>query len=169
LQNWGNYADIGQALAIYTAFTIDVLLVCWFGTQLTQHVRHNYLFYSKYVTYIMRSSPREFGNQTWFEQSVVFSTIWPSELSSFVRILGKVKLFLVRNRIHNFKHFKTSSTQTYQSRIMFCILQTCYSYKNHYDNMKALTRNMHHVYIFYITNCAKRKWFFLMKIKISEF
>jgi len=39
LQNWGNYADMGQAVAIYTTYTVDVLLICWFGTQLTQHVR----------------------------------------------------------------------------------------------------------------------------------
>jgi hypothetical protein len=41
LQNWGNYADMSQGVAIYIAFTTEVLLVCWFGTQLTQHVRTN--------------------------------------------------------------------------------------------------------------------------------
>jgi hypothetical protein len=39
LQNWGNYADMSQAVAIYVTFFCDVLLICWFGTQLTQHVR----------------------------------------------------------------------------------------------------------------------------------
>jgi len=86
LQNWGNYADMSQGALIYISVTIDVLLICWFGTQLTQHVRDNYLFYSKYVTYIMLSSLREFGNQTRFEQSVIFYTIWSSVLSHFVRI-----------------------------------------------------------------------------------
>jgi hypothetical protein len=45
LQNWGDYADMIQALAIYMAYSIDVLLICWFGTQLTQHVRKNDLLY----------------------------------------------------------------------------------------------------------------------------
>jgi len=86
LQNWGNYADMSQGAAIYTSFTIDVLLICWLGTQLTQHVRDNYLFYSKYVTYIKRSRLKELGNQTRIEQSVIFIIMWPSEVSSFVRI-----------------------------------------------------------------------------------
>ena len=64
LQNWGNYADIFQAAAGHITLTIDVLLICWLGTQLTQHVRDNYLFYSKYVMYIMWSSLNELGNQT---------------------------------------------------------------------------------------------------------
>jgi len=44
--------DMSQAVAIYTLFAVDVLLICWLGTQLTQHVRDNYLFYSGDVTYI---------------------------------------------------------------------------------------------------------------------
>jgi len=86
LQNWGNYADMSQALAVYTTFSINVLLICWFGTQLTQQVRQNYLFYSKVVAYKMRRAIKELGNQTRIEQSVIFSTIWPSEVSSVVRI-----------------------------------------------------------------------------------
>jgi len=43
---------MSQAVAIYTLFAVDVLLICWLGTQLTQHVRDNYLFYSGDVTYI---------------------------------------------------------------------------------------------------------------------
>jgi len=39
LQNWGNYADMSQGVVVYMTYTIDVLLICWFGTQLTQHVR----------------------------------------------------------------------------------------------------------------------------------
>jgi len=50
LQNWGNYADMSQAVEIYAFFTIDVLLICWFGAQLTQHVRDNYSFYFKVFT-----------------------------------------------------------------------------------------------------------------------
>jgi hypothetical protein len=83
LQNWGNYVDMIQAVVIYAAFATDVLLICWFGTQLTQHVRDNYLFYSKVVTYIMRRSLKELGNMTCTEQSVYFSTIWPSRVSFF--------------------------------------------------------------------------------------
>jgi len=41
LQNWGDYANMSQAVAIYMIFACNVLLICWFGTQLTQHVRVN--------------------------------------------------------------------------------------------------------------------------------
>jgi hypothetical protein len=30
-----------QGVAIYLMFSSDALLICWFGTQLTQHVRKN--------------------------------------------------------------------------------------------------------------------------------
>ena len=43
LQNWGDYADMSQGVAIYMTYASDVLLICWFGTQLTQHVRKNNL------------------------------------------------------------------------------------------------------------------------------
>ena len=39
LQNWGDYADMNQGVAVYKKLAADVLLICWFGTQLTQHVR----------------------------------------------------------------------------------------------------------------------------------
>jgi hypothetical protein len=39
LQNWGDYADMSQAVMGYVILAADVLLICWFGTQLTQHVR----------------------------------------------------------------------------------------------------------------------------------
>jgi hypothetical protein len=39
LQNWGDYADMNQGGIIYISYACDVLLICWFGTQLTQHVR----------------------------------------------------------------------------------------------------------------------------------
>jgi hypothetical protein len=32
---------MSQAVAMYVVFTCDVLLICWFGSQLTQHVRVN--------------------------------------------------------------------------------------------------------------------------------
>jgi hypothetical protein len=32
---------MSQAVEIYVIFASDVLLICWFGTQLTQHVRVN--------------------------------------------------------------------------------------------------------------------------------
>jgi hypothetical protein len=41
LQNWGDYADMSQAITIYVAYASDVLLIGWFGIQLTQHVRQN--------------------------------------------------------------------------------------------------------------------------------
>jgi hypothetical protein len=45
LQNWGDYTDMSQAVLAYDLYTIDVLLICWFGTQLTQHVRENDMKY----------------------------------------------------------------------------------------------------------------------------
>jgi hypothetical protein len=39
LQNWGDYADMTQAVLAYVTYASDVLLFCWFGTQLTQKVR----------------------------------------------------------------------------------------------------------------------------------
>ena len=38
-QNWGDYIDRSQAVLLYIGFAIDVLLVCWFETQLTKLVR----------------------------------------------------------------------------------------------------------------------------------
>ena len=55
LQNWGNYADMSQGAAIYITYTVDVLLICWFGTQLTQHVRNTYC-HSYSTVYITCSS-----------------------------------------------------------------------------------------------------------------
>ena len=51
LQNWGNYSDMSQGMAIYIVFAADVLLICWFGTQLTQRVRKSDLFFysTRYV------------------------------------------------------------------------------------------------------------------------
>jgi len=40
-QAWGDYANMSQATAVYVVFASDVLLICWFGTQLTHHVRVN--------------------------------------------------------------------------------------------------------------------------------
>jgi hypothetical protein len=34
---------MSQAVVQYVAFGCDVLLICWFGTQLTQHVGMNVL------------------------------------------------------------------------------------------------------------------------------
>jgi hypothetical protein len=39
LQNWGDYTDMSQAVIGYVVFASDVILICWFGTKLTQHVR----------------------------------------------------------------------------------------------------------------------------------
>ena len=41
LQSWGDYAGMSQAVIIYVIYTSNVLLICWCGTQLTQHVREN--------------------------------------------------------------------------------------------------------------------------------
>jgi len=42
LQNWGDYADMSQGVVVYVFYASDVLLICWFGTQLTKHVRKVY-------------------------------------------------------------------------------------------------------------------------------
>jgi hypothetical protein len=34
---------MSQGVALYVAYASDVLLICWFGTQLTQHVRQKVL------------------------------------------------------------------------------------------------------------------------------
>jgi hypothetical protein len=39
LQSWGDYTDMSQAVLGYVTYASDVFLICWFGTQLTQHVR----------------------------------------------------------------------------------------------------------------------------------
>jgi len=41
MQNWGDYTDMSQAVIVYVTFASDVLMICWFGDQLTQHVRQN--------------------------------------------------------------------------------------------------------------------------------
>jgi hypothetical protein len=38
-QNWGDYADLIQAVLVYVTYAGDVLLICWCGDQLTQYVR----------------------------------------------------------------------------------------------------------------------------------
>ena len=40
-QNWGDYNDMSQAVFVYVFYASDLVLICWFGTQLTQHVRQN--------------------------------------------------------------------------------------------------------------------------------
>jgi len=40
-QNWGDYTDMSQAVFVYVFYASDVVLICWVGTQLTQHVRQN--------------------------------------------------------------------------------------------------------------------------------
>jgi hypothetical protein len=45
LQNWGDYTDMSQAVLIYVTYAGDVLLICWCGTQLTQHVRKMSYYY----------------------------------------------------------------------------------------------------------------------------
>jgi hypothetical protein len=37
---------MSQGLVIYIVFAADVLLICWFGTQLTQHVSKSGFLYT---------------------------------------------------------------------------------------------------------------------------
>ena len=32
---------MSQAVLLYVIYAVDVVLICWFGTQLTQHVSQN--------------------------------------------------------------------------------------------------------------------------------
>jgi hypothetical protein len=41
LETWGDFADRSQTVIVYVAFVSHVLMFCWFGTQLTQHVRED--------------------------------------------------------------------------------------------------------------------------------
>ena len=43
LQNLGDYTDMSQGVTVYATYASDVLLICWCGSQLTQHVRQNRL------------------------------------------------------------------------------------------------------------------------------
>ena len=40
---------MSQAMAIYVLFAFEVLVICWFGTQLTQRVRVNNLLLLLFV------------------------------------------------------------------------------------------------------------------------
>jgi hypothetical protein len=63
LQDLGNYADMNQGVVGYMVFAIDVFLICWFGTQLTQHVRENDILYIlKNFKYIMLKTTILSGN-----------------------------------------------------------------------------------------------------------
>ena len=68
-QNWGDYSDMSQNVAIYIVLAVDVLLLCWFGTQLAQHVRKTGLFlylkcYEHYAYGDIHSSPWSFEPTT---------------------------------------------------------------------------------------------------------
>jgi hypothetical protein len=71
LQNWGDFADISQAVTVYVAFGSHVLLLCWFGTQLTQRARENGL-----LLLLL----------TWFEKIVLNVDVAPNQLSNYTTI-----------------------------------------------------------------------------------
>ena len=60
LQNWGDNTDVSQAVIGYVWLSFDLLLICWFGTQLTQHVRQNalLLFLLTLLTHYFRNGYR---------------------------------------------------------------------------------------------------------------
>ena len=57
LQNWGDYTDMSQAATVYVTYASDVVLICWFGTQLTQHVRQNglLLLLLRFITFCVQN------------------------------------------------------------------------------------------------------------------
>jgi hypothetical protein len=55
-QNWGDYANMSQAVALYVIFSCNAFLICWFGTQLTQHVRVNGLLLLLFLQRIVENA-----------------------------------------------------------------------------------------------------------------
>jgi len=59
-QAWGDYASMSQTVAIYVALACNVFLICWFGTQLTQHVSVNGIIII-IIIIIITATCREWG------------------------------------------------------------------------------------------------------------
>jgi hypothetical protein len=78
LQNWGDYTDMSQAATVYFTYASDVVLICWFGTQLTQHVRQNglLLLLLTFITFFVHNVYGA-SNQIWNYGTVL-------ELSTFL-------------------------------------------------------------------------------------
>jgi hypothetical protein len=63
---------MNQGVAIYTTFACDVFLICWFGTQLTQHVRENEIIvFLKHYVYNAQQPPLS-GNHSFLSALAVF-------------------------------------------------------------------------------------------------
>jgi hypothetical protein len=55
-QNWGNHADVSQAIFFYALLSSYVCLICWLGNELSEQVRINPVFHSyKYTAYLIPS------------------------------------------------------------------------------------------------------------------
>jgi hypothetical protein len=77
LQNWGDYAGMSQAVAAYVTFLSHVLLICWFGTQLTQHVREIILSLLLVTLSFFLSSPYLYPQSvTDYKYTCVDHTTW---------------------------------------------------------------------------------------------
>jgi hypothetical protein len=46
LQNWGNHAEVSQAIFVYAFLTSYVCLICWHGNELSEQVSIYVMFYS---------------------------------------------------------------------------------------------------------------------------
>ena len=76
---------MSQGAVLFMSFATDVLLICWFGTQLTQHVRDNSFLYSKELTSVMRRSIKKLSHHTCIWQSLLLCTLWPFLMSSLLK------------------------------------------------------------------------------------
>jgi hypothetical protein len=83
LQNWGNYSDMSQGLVIYIVSAADVLLICSFGTQLTQYVRICVLFL--YLTRYVHNV-QDAHRHLWKASNSVYYTAFAVTLNSKTEI-----------------------------------------------------------------------------------
>jgi len=79
-KNWGDYADLSQAVVLYVIYACNVLLICWFGTQLTQHVSMNGLLLLFFLQ-------RHVDNAKSFQRSR------NSELVTLISVLLSLKIY----------------------------------------------------------------------------
>ena len=96
-QAWGDYASMSQGLALNVIFVCEVLLICWFGTQLTQHVRVKGLILLLYLQRHVENS--ESFQQSSFKLWILLCNFWP-----FIAKIEKKKY-----KFHNFRRFNYSN------------------------------------------------------------
>jgi hypothetical protein len=102
LQKWGDYVDMSQGVTVYLICASDVFVICWFGTQLTQHVRKNGLLFCLFLHRYVENA----------EDLSTDKTITASfNCSSFSLLSGLyfLKLEKIFNESRNFKRVKCTN------------------------------------------------------------